>query len=54
MPWGTIELEPEVTVWLNTLTDEQFGHVERYIDLLADQGALLGEPSHPATRRQAA
>jgi hypothetical protein len=21
-----------------------FGHVERYIDLLADQGALLGEP----------
>ena len=44
MPWGTIELEPEVTTWLNTLTDEQFGHVERYIDLLADQGALLGEP----------
>jgi hypothetical protein len=44
MPWGTIELEPEVSAWLDSLTDEQFGHVERYIDLLADQGALLGEP----------
>jgi hypothetical protein len=44
MAWGSIELEPEVTAWLDTLTDEQFGHVERYLDLLADQGGLLGEP----------
>jgi hypothetical protein len=44
MPWGSVELEPEVTTWLDTLTDEQFGHVERYIDLLADQGTLLSEP----------
>ena len=30
--------------WLDGLADDEFGHVERYIDLLADQGALLGEP----------
>jgi hypothetical protein len=28
----------------STPTDSEFGHVERYIDLLADQGALLGQP----------
>lgn len=33
MSWGTIELE-----------DESFGHAERYIDLLADEGVHLGEP----------
>jgi hypothetical protein len=36
---GTVELEPEVTAWLDGLADDEFGHVERYIDLLADQGA---------------
>jgi hypothetical protein len=44
MGWGVVELEPEVTAWLDTLTDEEFGQVERYIDRLADQGVLLGEP----------
>jgi hypothetical protein len=43
-PGGEVELEPEVTEWIDTLTDEDFGQVERYIDLLADQGVLLGEP----------
>jgi len=36
MPWGTIELEPEVEDWLLSLTDDDFGQVERYIDLLAE------------------
>ena len=44
MSWGTIEAEPEVTDWLLSLDDEDFGQVERYIDLLADEGVLLGEP----------
>jgi hypothetical protein len=29
---------------LLSLTDDDFGHVERYIDLLADEGVHLGEP----------
>ena len=44
MAWGAVELEPEVTKWLDTLTDDEFGQAERYIDLLADQGVLLSEP----------
>jgi len=45
MPWGTIELEPEVEDWLLSLTDDDFGQVERYIDLLADEGVPSGSPS---------
>ena len=41
---GAVELEPEVTAWLDGLADDEFGHLERDIDLPADQGALLGEP----------
>jgi hypothetical protein len=44
MAWGTIELEPEVEEWILSLDDDRFGQVERYIDLLADQGVHLGEP----------
>lgn len=44
MAWGTVELEPEVAEWLGELPDDQFGRVEFYIDLLADQGAYLGGP----------
>ncbi len=33
-----------MTACLDDLADDEFGHAERYIDLLADQGALLGEP----------
>ena len=44
MPWGTVDLEPEVVSWLDSLTDNQFGQAERYIDLLADHGLLLSEP----------
>jgi hypothetical protein len=41
---GTVELEPELTAWLDGLADDELGHAERYIDLPADQGALLDEP----------
>ena len=44
MGWGTIEAEPEVTAWLVALDDDEFGQVERYVDLLADEGVHLGEP----------
>jgi phage-related protein len=44
MAWGTVELEPEVTRWLEELTNEEFGHVAFYIDLVADRGVHLGEP----------
>lgn len=44
MAWGTVELESEVVDWLEGLPDDQFGHVEFYIDLLADRGVHLGEP----------
>jgi hypothetical protein len=39
-----IEAEPEVTEWLVALDDEEFGQVERYVDLLADKGVHLGDP----------
>ena len=42
MPRGTVELEPEVDSWLESLN--QFGQAERYIDLLGDQGVHLSEP----------
>jgi phage-related protein len=41
---GLVETEPEVTVWLDSLTDDDFGQAERYIDLLADQGVHFSEP----------
>ena len=44
MAWGTVELEPEVQQWLEELTTVQFARVAFYIDLLADEGPLLGEP----------
>jgi hypothetical protein len=44
MSWGTIELEQEVENWLLSLTDDDFGQVERHVDLLAEEGVLLGEP----------
>ncbi|MHB1510371.1 MAG: type II toxin-antitoxin system RelE/ParE family toxin [Acidimicrobiales bacterium] len=44
MASGTIELEQEVEAWLLALPDELFGHVERYIDLLAAEGVHLDEP----------
>jgi hypothetical protein len=44
MSWGTVELEPEVRDWLEQLPSAQFAHAAFYVDLLADEGLLLGEP----------
>ena len=44
MSWGTVELEPEVREWLEGLTAEHFGIAAFYIDLLAVEGVLLGDP----------
>jgi len=44
MAWGTVELEPEVREWLECLPTAQFATAAFYVDLLAEQGPLLGEP----------
>ena len=44
MTWGTVELEPEVRVWLEALPVEQFATAAFYVDLLAEEGPLLGAP----------
>jgi hypothetical protein len=44
MTWGTIEVEPEVAEWLESLSSEEFGRVAFYVDLLESKGANLGEP----------
>jgi hypothetical protein len=44
MPWGTVELEAEVEKWLEGLPTPLFARAAFYIDLLAEQGLLLGEP----------
>ena len=52
MSWGTVEIEPEVEVWLESLPSRSFGRVERYIDLLAERGVDLGEPYSRQLRRK--
>lgn len=44
MAWGRVELEPEVRNWLESLDTAQFAKAAFYVDLLAEQGPLLGEP----------
>lgn len=44
MSWGTVELEPEVQDWLDSLPTTQFATVAFYVDLLVERGPLLGEP----------
>ncbi|RSM82414.1 addiction module toxin RelE [Amycolatopsis sp. WAC 01375] len=44
MTWGTVELEPEVRDWLESLSAARFATVAFYVDLLAERGPLLGEP----------
>ena len=44
MSWGTVELEPEVREWLESLPTVQFATAAFYIDLVAERGPLLGEP----------
>ncbi|HEY8806374.1 MAG TPA: type II toxin-antitoxin system RelE/ParE family toxin [Candidatus Limnocylindria bacterium] len=42
--WGTVEVEPEVDKWLRDLSDDEFGQVQFYIDLLEREGVGLSEP----------
>ncbi|MBF6413540.1 type II toxin-antitoxin system RelE/ParE family toxin [Nocardia cyriacigeorgica] len=44
MGWGTVELEPEVRKWLEELPSDLFARAAFYVELLADEGPLLGEP----------
>ncbi|MFN8082422.1 MAG: type II toxin-antitoxin system RelE/ParE family toxin [Kineosporiaceae bacterium] len=44
MSWGSVELEPEVRSWLEQLSSARFATAAFYIDLLAQEGPLLGEP----------
>ncbi|MEV6980447.1 type II toxin-antitoxin system RelE/ParE family toxin [Sphaerisporangium sp. NPDC051017] len=44
MSWGTVELEPEVREWLEHLPMALFARAAFYVDLLAAEGPLLGEP----------
>jgi hypothetical protein len=44
MTWGTVELESEVRDWLEELPTDRFATAAFYVDLLAEQGPLLGEP----------
>jgi hypothetical protein len=41
---GTVELEPEVRGWLESLSPSHFATAAFYVDLVADRGPLLGEP----------
>lgn len=39
-----MELEPEVREWLEKLSTESFARAAFYIELLAEEGPLLGDP----------
>jgi hypothetical protein len=43
VPWGNVELEPEVAEWLESLPEREFRRAQFYIDLLADRGPLLDQ-----------
>jgi hypothetical protein len=44
IPWGQVELEPEVADWLQNLDDQRWAQALFHLDLLEERGALLGEP----------
>jgi hypothetical protein len=44
MGWGSVELEPEVSQWMQRLSTAEFMTVAFYVDLLAEHGPLLDEP----------
>ncbi|MFP8905025.1 type II toxin-antitoxin system RelE/ParE family toxin [Streptomyces atacamensis] len=41
---GTVELEPEVTSWLEHLDDKRWAQALMHLDLLEERGVHLGEP----------
>jgi Phage derived protein Gp49-like (DUF891) len=44
MAWGEVELEPEVSEWLEGLDDQRWAQAVFHLDLLEDHGVLLVEP----------
>lgn len=44
MPWGEVELEPEVRDWYLGLVEEAQARARFHVDRLADTGPILGEP----------
>ncbi len=44
MPWGEVELEPEVRDWPEGLDDQRWAQAVFHLDLLEERGVLLGEP----------
>lgn len=43
-PWGEVEMQPEVRVWYLTLDEGSRSKVDFYVELLKQEGPLLGEP----------
>ncbi|MFF0632585.1 type II toxin-antitoxin system RelE/ParE family toxin [Nocardia sp. NPDC004151] len=39
-----VEVEPEVAEWLRSLSDRDFGRVDTYVGMLAENAETLGEP----------
>ncbi|QKG24046.1 type II toxin-antitoxin system RelE/ParE family toxin [Actinomadura verrucosospora] len=39
-----VEIEPEVREWLDSLPDREFGRVDWFVGLLAENAETLGEP----------
>ncbi|MEV0466448.1 type II toxin-antitoxin system RelE/ParE family toxin [Nocardia tengchongensis] len=39
-----VEVEPEVAAWLQSLSDRDFGRVDTYVGMLAENAETLGEP----------
>ena len=44
MPWGTVEVEPEVRDWYLALEENDQARVRFHIDRLEEAGPLLDEP----------
>lgn len=42
MPWGSVEMEPEIRDWLEALPTASFATAAFYVDLLAEQGPAAG------------
>ena len=43
-----VEVEPEVSVWLDRLSARDFGRVDFLVGVLAERAETLGEPYTPA------
>ncbi|WP_406269003.1 helix-turn-helix domain-containing protein [Nocardia sp. NBC_00881] len=40
----SVEIEPEVTEWLGSFSDRDFGRVDQYVGMLAEKAETLSEP----------